>query len=162
MAVHLRRPSHEARLELTPLLDVIFLLLTFFIYSQVLLIRPYILPVALPQVTAGQTAEPAEVWGVTLDRRGKLYLNEQPTTLVTLTQRLAELGEQSPNDRPRIYVAVEDVPPGQPAGVDRGLMLIQLMDKLRAQGIDEYGLVVKPSPGANTGAPGASSTRGDE
>jgi len=148
MAIRLRRSHHEARFELTPLLDVIFLLLTFFIYSQVLLIRPYILPVALPQVTAGRTAEPAKVWGVTLDRTGELYLNEKPTSFAALEQRLAEIADRPADQQPRIYVAVEDIPPGDSAPVDRGPMLIKLMDKLRAQGIDEYGLVVKPATDA--------------
>ena len=39
LAYRIRRPEYEARLELTPLLDVIFLLLTFFIYSVVLIWR---------------------------------------------------------------------------------------------------------------------------
>ncbi len=158
MALRLRRHTPEPRFELTPLLDVIFLLLTFFIYSQVLLIRPYILPVALPRVTAGQTAEPARVWGVTLDSAGQLYLNEEPIDLAGLQQRLGDRADQPADDRPQIFVALEAVAARGPAPVDRGLMLVELMDTLRAEGIDQYGLVVKPEPGSGGGSgstPGA-------
>ena len=35
----LRRPDFDARIEIMPLIDVVFLLLTFFIYAMVLMIR---------------------------------------------------------------------------------------------------------------------------
>ncbi len=37
--LRIRRPQHEARVEIMPLIDVIFLLLTFFIYAMVLMVR---------------------------------------------------------------------------------------------------------------------------
>ena len=35
----LRRSEHETRVEMMPLIDVVFLLLTFFIYAMVLMVR---------------------------------------------------------------------------------------------------------------------------
>jgi biopolymer transport protein ExbD len=55
MSLTFRRSSTvtEPRFELAPLLDVIFLLLTFFLYSQVLLTRVDILPINLPTFSGG-------------------------------------------------------------------------------------------------------------
>ena len=43
----LRRSEHETRVEMMPLIDVVFLLLTFFIYAMVLMVRAEVLPVPL-------------------------------------------------------------------------------------------------------------------
>ena len=43
----IRRTDHEARVEIMPLIDVIFLLLTFFIYAMVLMVRAALLPVEM-------------------------------------------------------------------------------------------------------------------
>ena len=52
-----RRMGDDARVELTPMIDVVFLLLTFFVFSIVLMIRADVLDVQLPELTAGENAE---------------------------------------------------------------------------------------------------------
>src|SRR5690606_8300025 len=46
-----RRHDLAPRMEMIPLIDVIFLLLTFFIYSLALMVQAQVLPVALPPIT---------------------------------------------------------------------------------------------------------------
>ena len=43
----LRRTEHETRIEMMPLIDVVFILLTFFIYAMVLVVGAEVLPVPL-------------------------------------------------------------------------------------------------------------------
>ena len=52
----IRRTDHEMRIEIMPLIDVIFLLLTFFIYAMVLLVRAEMLPMELPEFTSAAPA----------------------------------------------------------------------------------------------------------
>ncbi|MHB1155528.1 MAG: ExbD/TolR family protein [Phycisphaerales bacterium] len=132
-----RRSTNEARLEMTPLLDVIFLLLTFFIYSQLLLSKTNVLPVSLPTVTTGAKAEKAEVIGITLDRHGALYLNEKPISMKELNDKL---GGMTDHGKKKVLVAVEDAP----SNVDRVMQLISLTDLLRRSGFAEFSLAVKP------------------
>ncbi|MFA7235502.1 MAG: biopolymer transporter ExbD [Phycisphaeraceae bacterium] len=132
-----RRSTNEARLEMTPLLDVIFLLLTFFIYSQLLLSKTNILPVSLPTVTTGAKSEKADVIGITLDRRGALYLNEKPISMKELNDKL---GGMTDHGKKKVLVAVEDAP----SNVDRVMQLISLTDLLRRSGFAEFNLAVKP------------------
>ena len=49
----IRRTDHEMRIEIMPLIDVIFLLLTFFIYAMVLMVRAELLPVEMHQFSSG-------------------------------------------------------------------------------------------------------------
>ena len=139
MANVFRRSTLEARLEMTPLLDVIFLLLTFFIYSQLLLSKTNVLPVSLPMVTTGAKVGKAEIIGITLDHRGMLYLNKKPISMKELNIKLGATLDRSDKT---VLVAVEDAP----SNVDRVMQLISLTDLLRRNGFAKFDLAVKPPP----------------
>jgi len=142
MAYRIRRTTHDIRFELTPLLDVIFLLLTFFIFSQVMLVRADLLPVNLPRFAAGATAAEADAaLALTIDRRGQVYANFEPVTDARLTALLNDLAER--DDPPRVYVGTE-------AGmgeVDRLPVMLELVQQLRAAGIDNFSFVGQPGEG---------------
>ena len=57
MAVRLRTTLTEPRLEMTPLLDVVFLLLTFFAFAMLVMVRADVVDVDLPVIDpSGTTA----------------------------------------------------------------------------------------------------------
>ena len=132
--------GHEPRVEMTPLLDVIFLLLTFFIYSLVVTVRAQVLPVKLPALTTGETAADVKIAGITVDHKGDLFLNREPVSRVELETRLRELAAQA--DPPAFYLAV-DAEPGQ---VDRGPILIDMIELLRKLKIEDLSIVGSPQP----------------
>ena len=139
---HIRRHDLSPRVELLPMIDVIFLLLTFFIYSMVVMVRPQLLPVQLVPVGTGEQSEPGEVQAVTLDAGGQLHLNREPIDPAALETRLREWGELDPP--PRLFLALEDT--GRPTEpVDRAPLLIELIERVRAAGIDDFA-VVGPRP----------------
>ena len=49
----IRRHDLAPRVEMMPLIDVVFLLLTFFIYSFVMMVRAEVLPVVLTPLGTG-------------------------------------------------------------------------------------------------------------
>lgn len=135
-----RRHDLSPRVELMPLIDVIFLLLTFFIYSLVTMVRAEILPVQLQTLTTGQAAEPTAIVAVTIDAQGGLYLNRQPIESARLDERLNEIAQQE--DRPKLFLALEEVSTGKPGVVvDRGPLLIGLIERVRRAGLDEFNIV---------------------
>ena len=83
----LRRTEHEARIEIMPLIDVVFLLLTFFIYAMVLMVRAEVLPVPLESYVSGTPAEPRPTISVTLAIDGNIYVG---TSIVMLNDRSEE------------------------------------------------------------------------
>ncbi len=136
--------SLAPRTELTPLLDVIFLLLTFFIYSQVLLVRAHIMPVELPKLTTGQPAEPQRIVGITIDREGRLFVNQKPHTAEELERRLQQVARAEV--QPKVYLAVSQ----QSGRTDRGPIVINLIEMIRANGIENFAIVGQPArPGAS-------------
>lgn len=129
---------------MTPMIDVIFLLLTFFIYCQVVLKRVEILPVALTGLSTGEQPTEDLIQAITIDRDGQLFLNREPIDPATLDQRLAEMSRQ-PNP-PTVYLALESQ-----GSADRGPVLIDLIDRVRSAGIQRFVIVgQQPQPPTST------------
>ncbi len=147
----LRRTEHEARVEIMPLIDVIFLLLTFFIYAMVLMVRAEMLPVRMPAFSSGTPAKPLPAVTITIDRAGALFLNREPIVLDDLLPRLRVARAENP--RTVVYIATEE------EGVtDRLPVFLQLYDRLVRSGMD-IKLIGRPGeePSAISHQPSANS-----
>jgi len=146
MALTFRRGSvtGEPRFELAPLLDVIFLLLTFFLYSQVLLIRVDVLPINLPRFAEATAVEQAQVLAITVDSAGELYANREPITEAALADRLQAAANRDP--QPRVYLAV-DAAMGR---VDRAPIMLRLMNMINAAGVTDVAFVSQWSAGSSS------------
>ena len=94
MTLHLRRPQHETRVEIMPLIDVIFLLLTFFIYAMVLMIRAELLPIKMHAFASSEPATVPPAVTITIDRTGELFFNREPITMA----RARRVTVSSPDD----------------------------------------------------------------
>ncbi len=101
----LRRSNNELRVEMIPLLDVVFLLLTFFIYSMVLMVRAELLPVQMHTFASGEPARIPPAVAVTIDRNGALFLNREPVSMDVVRERLAAFRASDANTV--VYVAAE-------------------------------------------------------
>ena len=141
--LRLRRHDHTARVELLPLIDVVFLLLTFFIYSLVLTVQAQVLPVQLTGIASGDPAEPGRVDAITIDRAGQLYFNREPVSGEELDARLASIAEA--DEQVMLFVAMEDAE-GEAgevagAGVDRGPVLVALIERIERAGVTDFAIV---------------------
>ncbi len=122
------------------MIDVIFLLLTFFIYSLIFMVRAEVLPIQLIPLAGGQQAVERELRVLTLASSGRMFLNRQPVNYQELGDQLRELAQMPPSGGPRLYLAVE----ATPGSVDRGPMLVDLIDRVRAAGINDFAIVGPP------------------
>jgi biopolymer transport protein ExbD len=125
----IRRTNHEARVEIMPLLDVIFLLLTFFIYAMVLMVRAELLPVEMHSFSSGEPTTVPPAVAITIDRNGSLFLNREPISMDAVLPRLTELKAKDPDTI--IYVAAEKVGTG-----DRLPVFLDLYDELAHAGLN--------------------------
>ena len=89
-------PETPAQINIVPLLDVIFTLLTFFILASLFLTNAEGLPVNLPQESAGKQSTPERLT-VTIDAQSQLSLNRKPTTLDALTEQIRASVNQKQN-----------------------------------------------------------------
>ncbi|MEX2672651.1 MAG: biopolymer transporter ExbD [Phycisphaeraceae bacterium] len=135
MSRRVGQSSYEPRIEMTPLLDVIFLLLTFFIYSLVVTVNAEVLPVALPQLGAAVDAERTAIAGITVDEHGELFLNREAVTRDELRQQIQTMAEA--DEVPAVFLALD----AEASAVDRGPLLLELIDMLRRAGVDDFHIV---------------------
>ncbi|MDP7029382.1 MAG: biopolymer transporter ExbD [Phycisphaerales bacterium] len=128
------------RIELMPLIDVIFLILTFFVYAMVLMVRVDMVPVPLESYGSGESTEPDPAVAITLKLDGTVWVGQVQTGLDGM---LAEIDRAKAADPGTvIYLALE-------AGdglTDRGPLLTAAWDRLHTAGID-IKLVGQPDGG---------------
>ena len=115
----------ESRVEMIPLIDVVFLVLVAFIYASMFMTHKTGLPVDLPEASQAQT-EMSEVLTLTIMRDGSLTLNEIPVTLEKLGEKLSNAKTVSGEDVV-LYVLAD-----REARLDP---LVQVMDLARKAGI---------------------------
>jgi biopolymer transport protein ExbD len=85
-----QEPEPASQINIVPMIDVIFAILTFFIMSTLFLTRSEGLPVNLPGATTAQS-QPQSQTVVTIDQAGNLALNQQPVDLETLEAQVRGL-----------------------------------------------------------------------
>src|SRR5574343_1658070 len=119
-----QRPFSD--INMTPLIDVMLVLLIIFMVTAPLLGAR--LPLDLPQTDAPVTTAPSATMQVTLRADGRLYLDEQASTLAALSDRARALASQRPDTEVQLR-ADQSVPYGrvaeligaiQQAGLQRG------------------------------------------
>jgi len=128
------------RIELMPLIDVIFLILTFFVYAMVLMVRVDMVPVPLESYGSGESTEPDPAVAITLKLDGTVWVGQEQTGLDGMLEGIEAARSTAPETV--IYLALE-------AGdglTDRGPLLTAAWDRLHKAGID-IKLVGQPNGG---------------
>ena len=110
------------QINIVPMIDVIFAILTFFIMSTLFLTRSEGLPVNLPKATTGEIQQQSTPLTLTIDQKGNIALNRQPIQIDTLATQIRPL--IPPNQQTVVIInADESVTHGR---------VIAVMDKLRS------------------------------
>lgn len=123
------KPQRRARIEMIPLIDCMFLLLVFFIYSMLSMTIHRGIQVNLPASETGQIDRRSYISiGITQDER--LFLNEQEISLSNLLDHLQTENKDHP-DQPVFINADRAV---------RYQMIIHVLDKVRAAGLRKVSL----------------------
>ncbi|AFZ04153.1 ExbD/TolR family protein [Calothrix sp. PCC 6303] len=84
-------PDIPAQINIVPMIDVIFAILTFFIMSTLFLTRQEGLPVNLPKASTSQQSQVATKITVTVDAEGQVSLNKNPTTVDVIAEQVRRL-----------------------------------------------------------------------
>lgn len=113
-------PETPFQINIVPMIDVIFAILTFFIMSTLTLTRSEGLGVNLPQAKTVAPQQSARVT-ITVDAQEKLFLNRQPVVMDKLGGAIRAL---IPSEQTALVVINAD------QGVNHGLV-VQVMDQVR-------------------------------
>lgn len=132
-----RHDIPEPRIEIIPLLDVVFLLLTFFIFAIVVMVRIDTTSITLPEASDAPAVAPGPAMTISLDADANLFIDAAPTTLESLREELPELLETIPDAR--LFIAADE---RAPAG-----SLFRLMDTLQSLGVSNLQFLRDPAEG---------------
>ncbi|MDO9515571.1 MAG: biopolymer transporter ExbD [Syntrophales bacterium] len=133
-----RRQMNKARIEMIPLIDVVFLLLVAFIFFAMSMTINRGIPVNLPVSSAAQV-EDKDISEITIDKGGTVFLDGEEMDSRSLHSRLALLHREAPGTR--IIVSG-----------DRGASyesIMSVIDAVKRAGIS--GLSLKTEPGRQGG-----------
>ena len=128
-----RKASEKARIEIIPMIDVIFFLLVFFMISTLSMTINRGLPVNLPTAATSQKDVRDNV-SLTVQQDGKIFLNKEPVTLQDMGPRVkAALAAD-----PRLAVVINA------DGQVLHSTVVDILDELRQAGVSGLAIAVKP------------------
>ncbi|UKP00025.1 ExbD/TolR family protein [Nostoc sp. UHCC 0870] len=100
MKVNLHTQIEEAQVQIIPLIDVIFCILTFFLLAALQFTRQQAINVELPQASTATATGINSAGGsqiVTIDAIGNIYIEQQIVQRAELEQKLREFLQANPN-----------------------------------------------------------------
>jgi len=128
-----RRSIKKARIEIIPMIDTIFFLLVFFMISTLSMTQFKGMPVNLPKAASGQQA-PAESAAITIDKEGRLFLNQQAIDKAALGEALSQ--QLTKNAQMLVVINADN-------GVQHGAV-VEVMDIARGANVAKMAIAVKP------------------
>jgi biopolymer transport protein ExbD len=129
-----RQAPPKARIEIIPMIDVIFFLLVFFMISTLSMTVNRTLPVNLPTAATSQK-EVGENIDLTLTQDGALFLNREPIALQDLGPRVK--AALTTNTQLMVIINAD--------GQARHSSVVEILDELRVAGVSRLAIAVKPA-----------------
>lgn len=138
MSVSIKRSAAAGTLSLTPLIDVVFLLLIFFLVTSKFDEAERQLPIELPVATSAtpMTERPREIT-VDIDREGNLFANGQAVTPEELEAVLRRAVANNPTHQ-LVVIRADAAVPFQP--------VVFVMDLCNRSGVAEYTVTTQEGP----------------
>lgn len=134
MKLKAKRNGIKATIDITPMLDVVFQLIIFFLVSTTFAVLPGI-KLKLPD---SKTSESTSNQGITItaDNENKLYFNDKAVTMEELSKELSafDTKDVSKNEFPVVIEADENV---------RNKTIVSLFDVIRENGFAAVNLRTK-------------------
>ncbi|MED5352816.1 MAG: biopolymer transporter ExbD [Nitrospinota bacterium] len=131
--MHFKREEDNFVMEMTPLIDVVFLLIIFFMVSTVFVDFSRRMDINLPSSKSSIIDEKPKTLEIEMSKDKKIFLAGKPVTLLGLEQILRKLDEKG-KKQTAIISADKVLPYGE---------VIQVMGLLQKAGIPDISVAVK-------------------
>jgi biopolymer transport protein ExbD len=120
-------PKKKARIEIIPLIDVIFFLLATFVLFTLSLNRIVSVPVQLPAASESEAKPDPDLVTLEMSDAGTAYWNGELINIAEIALRLERYKSQVPN--PRVLIAADNRAKFGP--------VVMALDEVRKAGIDQ-------------------------
>jgi biopolymer transport protein ExbD len=147
------RSRKHARIEIIPLIDIIFFLLATFVMVSLSMVQNKGIPVNLPVAASGTPQDRKEFTTITVTEKGEVFYDKQPIALEDLDGALKSL--LAGNPEPKVFINGD-------AKAEFG-KAIEVLDHVRKMGITKIAIETKPqgaaaSPATPTAPPAPAPT----
>lgn len=133
----------EARIEIIPLIDIMFFLLAAFMLVSLSMVNLKSVKVNLPTATAASAESRADFLSVSVDRTGLLYFERAPVAPGELAALLTEAHRTNPTVR--VFISGDrDARHGD---------VVRALDVVRACGIDRVAFEIREGASSEKGTP---------
>jgi len=130
------RSKKRARIEIIPLIDIIFFLLATFVMVSLSMIKNSAIPVNLPAASTGAPQERNESAIISINAAGEFFFNKQAVDAAGLEAALKDLLAGNPD--PRVFINGDTKAEFGNA--------IAVLDEARKLGITKVAIETEPKP----------------
>ncbi|MEI9892581.1 MAG: biopolymer transporter ExbD [Chthoniobacter sp.] len=133
MTIPSPRAQKRARIEIIPLIDIVFFLLATFVMVSLSMVKNQGISVNLPVAATSAAQERKDYTTISVNEKGDYFFNKEPVTLEQLPARLAALKNTDPD--PRVFINGD-----QKAEFGKA---IAVLDEVRKLGISKVAIETK-------------------
>src|SRR4051794_30845720 len=138
-------PHHKARIEIIPLIDIMFFLLASFMMVSLSQVHMKGMKVNLPSGQSGETQAKNEYISVSVDSNGNPYFDKEEMNYDTLFQKLKAVHAENPEAKVFVRGDADTV----------HFNIIRVLDLLRSAGFYKVAFEIKSEAGKGIPAPGS-------
>ena|SRR5579871_1360317 len=134
--------ENEARIEIIPLIDIMFFLLASFMLVSLSMVNLKSVKVNLPTATQATTDSKKDFASISVDKAGVMYLDKQPVGAKELSASLSAW--RATNDAVRVFISGDqDVRYGA---------VMRALDLVRSTGIEKVAFEIRSPDSGGAGA----------
>lgn len=131
MNIRSNRVARPPRLMIIPMIDIIFFLMVFFLFSTLQMVYQKSMPVNLPVASSSHQEAPKPV-AITLMKDGTISIGDTVVGIEEIKQRVEQLADKA--DTPVILRADENVEHGK---------VIKVMDEIKSAGVTKLSIATQ-------------------
>ena len=129
-------PHRKARIEIIPLIDIMFFLLASFMLASLTMIRMQSIKMDLPTATVASRDFKPDILNIDVDKTGQMFVEKKPVNLVELRGILSNKFHFNTNVP--VYISGDkDATHGS---------VIRVLDIVRCEGIQKVSFAISPQP----------------
>lgn len=143
MKIHSPIAHKKTRLEIIPLIDVMFFLLASFMMVSLTMTKQQTIKVNLPVAAASQPDFKPDMVNIGVNAAGDVFMDTEPVSLPDLEARLRERFKKDPDTA--VYISGDSATPFSE--------MVKALDAVRRMGFNKVAFNVRPTGAAPSSAP---------
>lgn len=137
------RTARRARIEIIPLIDIMFFLLATFVMVSLSMVKNQGLPVKLPVASTSAPQDRKDYTSITVNDKGEFFFNKEPISRADLGTRLQAL--KASQEDPKIFINGD--------GKTEFDNVVAILDETRKAGINKVAIETRKPDAASSHAP---------